>query len=179
MIINKTFENFLSKEECLDIINSYDGTNLSNATIANQELNLSKRKSKIDFVEIENLSEKLFNFIKNEIIFKNSSFDKIKKFQFTKYEVGDFYGWHTDYGKNNPDRYVSLVILLNDDYEGGELKYKDVNSGEEFTFKRGTGNLFVFSSYTLHMVTPVTKGERYSLVNWLGITQTNFKKTLL
>lgn len=179
MIINKTVENFLTESECSEIIKTYNGDNLSDATIANQELNHSKRKSKIDFVEIEDLSDRLHYYIKNEIVFKNSSIDKLRKFQFTKYEVGDFYNWHTDYGVNNPDRYISLVILLNDDFDGGELKYKDVNTGEEFLFKRGVGNLFIFSSFTSHMVTPVTRGERYSLVNWLGISQTNFSKTLL
>ena len=33
---------------------------------------------------------------------------------------------------------------------------------------REQGQIIVFPSYTLHEVTPITKGTRYSLVSWVS-----------
>ena len=51
------------------------------------------------------------------------------------------------------------------EYEGGELKL--YNGHEPITIKREKGLIVFFPSYTLHEVTPVTKGERYTLVGWV------------
>ena len=40
--------------------------------------------------------------------------------QFTEYNVGQFYGWHEDH-----DRIQSFTLLLNDDFEGGDLEFKN------------------------------------------------------
>ena len=52
-----------------------------------------------------------------------------------------------------------------DEYEGGELKL--YNSSEPDIIKKERGLVVTFPSYTLHEVTPVTKGDRYSLVAWV------------
>jgi PKHD-type hydroxylase len=72
-----------------------------------------------------------------------------------------------------------MVIQLNDEYTGGELEIKD-NDNNEITLEKGLGNLFLFYSYIIHRVKPVTSGTRYSLVNWFRLTPIeNFKKTLI
>lgn len=65
------------------------------------------------------------------------------------------------------NRKLSLVVQLSDpeDYEGGELKLH--TSYEPTTIKKEKGLVITFPSYTLHEVTPVTKGDRYSLVAWV------------
>ena len=64
---------------------------------------------------------------------------------------------------------MSLTVQLSDedDYEGGDLILND-NKEESRSYKvsRGKGSVIVFDSRTLHQVTPVTKGVRYSLVKW-------------
>jgi hypothetical protein len=63
-------------------------------------------------------------------------------------------------------RKLSLVIPLNYGYEGGELHVDvgvDYNAQEEAQ----TGDAVVFPSFTMHHVTPVTKGTRYVAVGWL------------
>ena len=112
---------------------------------------------------------------------KGFELDKIENFQFTKYELNGHYEWHTDsmnfdyYAK----RFCSVVIQLNNEYDGGELLYKDHND-DIVEFKKGVGNLFIFNSSTLHKVNPIIRGERYSLVSWISLKEiSNFKKTLI
>lgn len=58
---------------------------------------------------------------------------------------------------------LSLVGVLNDDYEGGEFTFFD-NSKVEL----GAGDILIFPSNFLypHKVNKVTKGERWSFVSW-------------
>ena len=103
--------------------------------------------------------------------------------QITRYKKGEFYDFHKD-GKgdhlsayNQPDnefthghvRKLSMTVLLNENYEGGEFQFATYNKEEceiytpEFN---KTGMIIVFPSDVEHRVAPVTKGIRYSLVIW-------------
>ncbi len=70
-------------------------------------------------------------------------------------------------------RKLSVTINLSDEnsYEGGNLMFDFgqhvENQLHECTIARNKGSIIVFPSYIDHCVTPVTKGTRYSLVNWL------------
>ena len=65
-------------------------------------------------------------------------------------------------------RKLSISIQLTDPtkYEGGDLNL--YWSDDPVTMKNNKGSLFIFPSYMLHEVTPVTKGERNSLVCWVN-----------
>ena len=121
---------------------------------------------------------------------------KSELLQFTEYEVGGHYDWHRDgycdhlsarkwvvdggpkdlRQTNDPQllgtvRKISASVILNDDYEGGEMEFKTVNDDGEFeitNIKPKTGSVIVFPSYVHHRVKPVTKGTRYSVVAWYG-----------
>ena len=59
---------------------------------------------------------------------------------------------------------LSVLGILNDDYEGGEfIMFED----EEIKLKKG--DILVFPSIFLypHKVEPVTKGTRYSFISWV------------
>lgn len=89
--------------------------------------------------------------------------------QFTKYTApGQHYTWHVDRGAITGVRKMSMSLLLSspDEYEGGDLQFKF--GEEEQTFPRERGMVAIFPSWTLHRVTPVTKGTRYSLVAWVS-----------
>ena len=81
------------------------------------------------------------------------------------------YNWHTDAAPSdsNVPRKLSMSILLSDpsEFEGGELQVK-TNTDEAQTLETLRGRAWFFPSYTLHRVTPVTKGVRRSLVLWVG-----------
>jgi PKHD-type hydroxylase len=73
---------------------------------------------------------------------------------FTRFENGNKF-------THNKTRKLSMSIILNDEYEGGEFEFF---AKDTVISKRGT--IIVFPSYMQHRVKPVTKGTRYSLVIW-------------
>jgi len=95
-----------------------------------------------------------------------------ERLQFANYHKGAFYDWHRDcHIDGDLYRKLSVTVQLSDpkDYEGGELQFKNYWGTMELTspddmLKRGT--VIVFPSSILHRVTPVTRGTRYSLVQW-------------
>ena len=95
---------------------------------------------------------------------------EIQSLQFTSYDAKEkgFYGKHIDMMyKSIGTRKLSVTIQLSDpsDYEGGELLLHTGENPERPMKKQGMG--VFFPGYTLHEVTPVTKGKRYSLVAWV------------
>ena len=101
---------------------------------------------------------------------------EIEAMQISRYRKGEFYNFHKD-GKGDHlvanggfVRKLSMTVLLNHDYEGGDFQFVQINSGKlkidtpEFNGK--AGSVIVFPSDMEHRVTPVTKGIRYSLVAW-------------
>jgi PKHD-type hydroxylase len=112
--------------------------------------------------------------------------------QYTRYEEGQFYGWHNDAGLatqykpvavgNRADglaqdfvnenielvRKLSFVLQLSDpdDYEGGNLQLLNEN-GLPYFAPRQRGSMILFDSRTQHRVLKVTKGTRKSIVGWV------------
>ena len=102
--------------------------------------------------------------------------------QLTRYRKGGFYNFHKDgnadhlsvYDEpNNPFmnghvRKISMSIILNDNFEGGAFEFASYNKEEcSITpIEAKAGDLIFFCSGMEHRVAPVTKGVRYSLVNW-------------
>jgi len=78
------------------------------------------------------------------------------------------YKWHQDFGSEGPSRKLSLVLQLSNpnEYEGGELQL--LTSSDPEAIKKQRGLIVVFPSWTLHQVTPVTKGTRQTLVTWIS-----------
>ena len=87
--------------------------------------------------------------------------------QFATYTEGDFYGLHSDADKEN-DRVLSVSVQLSksSDYEGGDLMFRGQNIWSYESVERKQGTVIIFPSYVYHEVTPITKGKRYSLVQW-------------
>lgn len=81
------------------------------------------------------------------------------------------YDWHTDasLGSKNVPRKLSMALLLSDpsEFEGGQLQLK-TTSDNIMSVEQKRGRAWFFPSWTLHRVTPVTRGIRRSLVLWAG-----------
>jgi len=113
----------------------------------------------------KNANNQIFNL---DIDWSNTKIQGFLK----KYKSEDFgnFTWHYDYVPESiPElgfRLLSMSVILNTDYEGGELSFKD--SDIEFTPKNLTeGSVLVFPCDMLHCVKGVESGTRYSLVLWL------------
>jgi PKHD-type hydroxylase len=106
----------------------------------------------------------------------NYDISGMESYQIGKYsaDISAHYDWHQDslgtwnsinntpnINLNGKTRKISMSLILNDDYEGGEL---EIWSSNKAAYKRGS--IIFFPSWMTHRVTPVTKGTRYSLVVW-------------
>lgn len=93
--------------------------------------------------------------------------------QLTHYDESEqgMYGWHVDMGPhtNAPCRKLSIVMQLSDpvDYEGGVLEIQP-HGKDIIKMRKQRGLIVAFPSWTLHQVTPVTQGNRQSLVAWIS-----------
>ena len=188
---HKIIPNLLTKEEC-DLVLKFSLENLTLNTATTLSNNGSyyetnRRKSNIAFYpyyeKFPFILEKISKLLQESISVKGFDLDyNDTRFQFTEYKIGDYFQWHTDSnGKEitQCDRYCSLVIQLNDEYKEGDLELK-LSEDSTIIVEKGTGNTIIFLSNIEHRVTPVEKGNRYTLVNWVGLKENNsFKKTLL
>ncbi len=81
-----------------------------------------------------------------------------------KYGVGQKFTNHID-DHTNHHRRMSTIFYMNDDYEGGEIKFPRF----DVTHKPEKNELIIFPSTYMynHSVHPVTSGTRYAVVSWL------------
>ena len=136
------------------------------------------RKSKINFTNPDEENRWVFNKLNSFVKMINDKFyglDLIgyNAFQFSTYNAKEkgHYDWHVDsyMGNMNPQgnglqRKLSMTLLLNDDFEGGNFEI-NLSKPQKIDVKKGRA--IFFPSFVLHRVTPVTKGIRKSLVIWV------------
>lgn len=181
MYFVKTFKNFLSDEECDDVLNFMSEKELEFAYYGSEndrQFNKEIRNSFITKIKLDGLQKKVAGLIDKELKFKGYNLENFEFFQFTKYEKDGHYSWHIDSNPINEHILCTIVVQLNNDYLGGELMYKDLDN-YEVEFKRGKGNIFMFPSNIEHCVKPITKGIRYSLVSWVTLKKLPNNKTLI
>tara|TARA_B110000285_G_C15099408_1_gene604084 strand:- start:63 stop:656 length:594 start_codon:yes stop_codon:yes gene_type:complete len=140
------------------------------------KVDLKTRKTDVVFSNDEWLYDICWEYLKTANKNANWNFEisSCEPMQVTKYKKGGHYDFHLDgngFTKyNTPDnifthgktRKLSMTIILSEDYEGGEFEFFD----DKKLIKEKMGTVIVFPSYIVHRVKPITKGVRYSLVNW-------------
>ena len=112
---------------------------------------------------------------KNNFLYDISDIEN-NMIQYTQYNKGDFYKWHTDMDicdVTEPDQLVrklsfTLQLTNEDEYTGGNLEFADFDDSRyRFIVPKSRGTVIVFDSRTPHRVTPVESGIRKSLVGWV------------
>lgn len=91
--------------------------------------------------------------------------------QYTVYEAPTVgYDWHFDMidEPTGVQRKLSVTVQLSapSEYEGGDLEFRD--GANVVRAPRAQGAVVAFPSWSLHRVTPVTRGRRRSVVAWIG-----------
>jgi PKHD-type hydroxylase len=110
----------------------------------------------------------------NNALWKFDLHSSLDNIQYTEYYdvEGGHYGWHQDIGPGHlSTRKVSITVQLSDDdeYEGGDLEYWRGGTLDNIEkAPRGKGVVFIFPSFMMHRVAPITKGTRRSFVLWVG-----------
>ena len=84
-------------------------------------------------------------------------------YQVLRYKPGGKYDYHTDQHQQY-NREVTIILNLNDDYEGGNLCHIKDNH----MIKMSKGDIIIFPANFMypHRITPITSGVRYSIVTW-------------
>ena len=161
----------IEPEVCEQVIKELQGPDLTEAAMGVDGVDINKltRNTSVTFAE-ENywLSERFSTFAAEAN--HQCGWDFIvtgkENVQFAEYGVDQHYAWHTDtfplLGKPT-DRKVSVVCLLNDEFEGGEF---DLRLYNDYPVPLEKGTMIAFPSMLEHRVRPVTSGKRYSATMW-------------
>jgi PKHD-type hydroxylase len=167
-----------SSNECQQIINYGKSLNRQIATTADNttiSTDPKIRKSNVSWIYPDDSAKWIYEKLQKIVLELNEDYFKFhligfcEGLQFTEYEApSGHYTTHVDKCRNGPIRKLSIAIQLSDpsDYEGGNLELFFAN--DPVIVSKEQGLLVAFPSYTLHGVTPVTKGTRYSLVAWIS-----------
>jgi hypothetical protein len=178
----QVFPKVLNLKTVSTIVKVASNLNYKKATVGNNVLDEKIRK--VHNYELSYYSKSLtevhwFNFLHKKIydlmnyyLNKNKLINyyrisNINQIEILKYEKTFHYDYHIDDGfKWN--RTLSSILFLNNDYEGGELSFKDPLNEEEISIKPEPGAIVVWPSNLLfpHTVKPIKNGTRYSVVAW-------------
>lgn len=110
--------------------------------------------------------ERLFFYYKTKFPLMTSSI--INQIDLLKYGPGGKYDVHTD-NSTYTLRTLSVIMNMNDAYEGGDLIFTDQKENEVKRYKLNKGSIIFFPSNFIypHRIEPIIKGKRYSIVAWL------------
>ena len=116
---------------------------------------------------LNNIFSKAIEQYKMDLKIADLSTARITTIEALKYEVGGHYDFHVDHFATNP-RTMSMILLCNNDYEGGELGFANPDTTGELLVPVKPNRLIIWPSNFLfpHGVKPITKGTRYSVVGW-------------
>ena len=96
------------------------------------------------------------------------SVQRMTDFRINRYEIGGFMSQHCDnihhsHGQVYGFPQATVLLYLNDDYEGGKFWVAD----KWFLPKKGSAIIFPSNFMFPHKAEEVTKGSRWSIVSWL------------
>ena len=122
-----------------------------------------------DFI-VEKLRPAIGEYVENLKFHWFGGWEGYTAIKFIRYHQGQEMVTHCDHihsmfdGVRKGVPILSLIGILSNDYEGGELTFF-----EDKKIDTEKGDLLIFPSNFLypHKVTPVTKGTRYSYVSWI------------
>ena len=170
------WDDAFNEEQLKQIISIGDSLVLGKATINGDKQIEELRNCKTGWMNLNPETQFIYGTLSSVVINHNAQFwgfnlfGFVEPFQFTVYEPdNNHYTWHIDKGYETPaPRKLSAVMFLTDpdEYEGGDLELQIGN--EPIKLEKKLGRIYLFPSWTLHRVTPVTKGTRKTLVAWVS-----------
>jgi SM-20-related protein len=184
---------FLDEAACTELRTEMRAASASPATVApaEEEVDEAYRRTKMADVSEprrEMIRGRLLSLIPELSRHFDVPLSDVQRPQFLVYRRGDFFRRHIDNAEDDSAakpvraRRVSTVVFLNgegqeadeDSYGGGSLTFYGLLGDEPPARDVGlpltgeTGLLVAFRSEAIHSVTPVTHGERYTIVSWFS-----------
>ena len=173
------YENIVSDSLCDSIINS--DFNYSKSTYStHQGLSPDKQRVKMDEIwirnglpfydELKDCVSSVADLYAKEVKKSKRDFvvQKTTDFRLNKYEKGGYMSLHCDnihhsHGQQYGYPQASVLLFLNDDFEGGEFIVSELR----LNINKGDAIIFPSNFMFPHEVKEVTKGKRWSIVSWL------------
>ena len=188
----KEYPNILSDELCDEMISRFDKDDRLHSGVTldgpagykrSTDLFISPLKDWKDVDEklYEALSPRItdyLQFLKDSVGFYEGLNLHDTGYQIQKTSTGEFYKWHSDHmvkgvRENShydaiyiPQRIVTYIFYLNDNFEGGETQFfEDYSIGVKP--EKGKLILFPANPIWMHQGAIVTSGEKYITTGWL------------
>lgn len=190
ILIQPNVINEVGLSEIIDHVRSSDKTDLSvfdpekSNNTGTTEWIVDKKMRDTQFIDYEPIQPKIIDLFRNavkEVInpFYGIEVHQSEMPQMLSYGIGGHYKphvdaeslWKTPEGeliwKKSIDRDLSIVMFLNDDFEGGDFVFPELR----VRVRPEPGMMVCFPSnhHYRHGVEPVTKGIRYSIVCWAQV----------
>lgn len=179
------FDDVFNEEEIARIVEYCEKQEFLTATVgSDKSLNETIRKSNVNFHNpneennwiferlnwaIEKMNDDFYNFDLNGYDF--FQYSQYKSSQLGKYDLHiDMFMGDELPTSTTGTRKLSLTFLLSEpgvDFEGGDFQIVLAQENQAQTIEMKKGRIIAFPSFVLHRVTPVTKGERKSIVVWV------------
>ena len=171
--------NFFSLPECENHLRALQASCELNAGVTHDGEDLKMRRSRTGW-PCTKQNHELFTHLSHVVHLLNMRHFKLQlgkriEWQLTHYthENSGVYHSHMDSNLNTPFekeiRKVSMTLQLSrpGEYLGGDFHFTAAGRPDA-ALARQVGSLLVFPSFVVHEVTPVTQGERWSLVAWFS-----------
>ena len=166
--------NAFSSESCTKIISEFEKQNLQEATLGSGKEESVDKKIRDTKKVVQNNDTGLGATLTGIGIQANSykwnfNITKSNQSEFLQYGKEGHFASHVDTFleefNNKETRKISVILILNDDYEGGKF-YLQVGNEKVYP-RQEKGDVIIFPSFFLHGVEPVTSGIRRSVITWL------------
>lgn len=177
MITPFAWPEMFTPPECDEIVRIAEAQAFSDAGLVRGRRNESIRVARTTWLEEDGPAAFVFERVVGTVLAANRQHfrfdlrDFAERVQIACYtaERESHFDWHADIGDGPfaAKRKLTLVAQLSDpgDYAGGVLELNGTGQTERAAQDRGHATLF--PSFTLHRVSPVTAGSRYSLTTWV------------
>jgi len=168
-------KNFITHEECNFLI-SFENEKLQKSSVLNNSVNNkhSKLRKSFEKVNLDNSHEIVTTVVNrcSKIVKKPVNF--LERINIVKYKTGGYFKPHYDAIKilDGYDRIYTIILYLNDDYEGGETYFPLLNK----SYKLSKGDALFFHNYntdlsnsslSMHEGCVIKSGEKWVANIWV------------
>jgi predicted 2-oxoglutarate/Fe(II)-dependent dioxygenase YbiX len=171
--------NILPPQVCAELMDVWEnqgnvetGVEQSHAGRREDIIRPDRKRRRDHIVQDDRLMRRLISTIGRRVmpeVWKAFAFQatRFEGFKIVCYDAaaGGFFRAHRDnLSPSTAHRRFALTLNLNDDYEGGHLRFPEYGS---HLYRPETGCALLFSCAHLHEVTEVTEGRRFALLSFL------------
>jgi predicted 2-oxoglutarate/Fe(II)-dependent dioxygenase YbiX len=163
--------NFLTKEECVGFIQYAESQGFEQALVntkAKGQIMMKELRDNDRHVwQARDLATQLWELVRDFVpadVYGWTAIGLNEQFRIYRYKDGQQFKLHPDgaFKRDETEHSkISVIIYLNDDFEGGETEFLDAVS--DGTIKPEVGKMLLFSHGQLHKGNPVPTGTKYVL----------------